>query len=103
MKRDAGYQRNALPNRRHSGLRPVILLHDIVKVLDLTQFDTHIMFSVVTFYSGGVGAAFINGDLLRHATLVDGLAQKARSRFAVALGSQEGSVAKFVFDECGIL
>ena len=87
----------------------MILLHDIVKVLDLwpeashSQFDTRIMFSVVTFYSGGVGAAFINGDLLRHARLVDGLAQKARSRFAVALGSQEGSVAKFVFDECGIL
>jgi hypothetical protein len=67
----------------------VVLLDNIIEILDLSQFDARFMFSVVAFYSRGVGSALVDGVLLRSDALVDGLAQEAAGRFAVTLGSQE--------------
>ena len=67
----------------------------VIEVLDLwpeashSPFDSLFLFNVVAFYRYGIGATLVEGDLLRHATLVDGLAWKARRGFALALGSQE--------------
>jgi hypothetical protein len=65
----------------------VVLLHDIVQVLYLAEFDAGFIVGVVLFYRRGVGPALVDGDLLRHTALVDGFAEEAaaalRSRLAV--------------------
>ena len=96
-KRNGGRQKRfESPHRPgHSFDRPVILLDNIIEILDLwpeashSPFDARFLFNVVAFYRYGIGATLVEGDFLRHATLVDGLASKARRGFALALGSQE--------------
>src|ERR1700674_3369785 len=82
----------------HSFDRTVVLLHDIVQVLYLAEFDAGFIVGVVLFYRRRVGATLVDGDLLRHTALVDGFAEEAGSCFAVPLGSEEevNSVSRFV-------
>ena len=60
--------------------RPMVLLDNIIDILDLwpeashSPFDARFLFNVVAFYRYGIGATLVEGDLLRHATLVNGLA-----------------------------
>jgi hypothetical protein len=73
----------------HSFDRTVVLLHDIVQVLYLAEFDAGFNVGVVHFYRRGVGATLDDGDLLRRTPLVDGFAEEAGSCFAVPLGSEK--------------
>jgi hypothetical protein len=74
----------------------VVLLHDIVQILYLPQFDAGFIGGVVLFYRRAVGATLVDGDLLRRSAL-DGFAQEAGSCFAVTLGSEKevNSVSRF--------
>lgn len=76
----------------------MVLLHDIIKILCLSQLNAGLIVGVVLFYRRGVGSTFVDGDLLRRAALVDGLSKKTGSRLAVSLGSEEkfNSVPRFV-------
>ena len=68
----------------------MVLLHDIVQVLYLAEFDAGFIV--------GVGATLVDGDLLRRTALVDGFAEEAGSCFAVPLGSEKevNSVSRIV-------
>jgi hypothetical protein len=89
----------------HSFDRTVVLLHDIVQVLYLAEFDAGFNVGVVHFYRRGVGATLDDGDLLRRTPLVDGFAEEAGSCFAVPLGSEKevNSVSRFVDGSIPIL
>ena len=75
--------------------RPMVLLDNIIDILDLwpeashLEFDARFLFNLVAFYSRGIGATLIEGDLFRQTRLIDRIAKEAQRRFAVGLGSQE--------------
>ncbi len=63
--------------------RPMVLLDNIIEILNLwpeashSQFDARFLFNVVAFYSRGIGATLIDGDLFRQTRLIDRFAKKA--------------------------
>jgi hypothetical protein len=54
-----------------------VLIHDIIQILCLPQFNVDLMVGVALFYRRRMGATLVDVNLLRCATLVDGFAQKA--------------------------
>ena len=63
------------------------------------------LLGVVLFYRRSIGSTLVDGDHLRSAALVDGLAQEARGRCAITLGSQEefNGVTSFIDSAIEIL
>ena len=49
----------------------MILLDNIVQILGLSQFDGGLIIGVVVFNRCRVGAALVDGDLVRHTGLID--------------------------------
>ena len=75
---DSGEQFPRTPERLESQHRicdslhsPVVLLHDVVEVLALAQFNVKAGVLIDAMDSGRVSAAFVNGDFLRQAMQVD--------------------------------
>src|SRR5262249_60657719 len=67
----------------------MILLHHVVEILDLADFDRGAMFFIVALDGRFIGGPPIDGDLLRHAVATDRLSQKAFRGLLVALLRQE--------------
>jgi hypothetical protein len=63
----------------------VVLLHDIVQILYLPEFDAGFIVAVVLFYRRSIGPALVDGHLPRRAALVDGFAKEVGSRLAEPL------------------
>jgi hypothetical protein len=74
------------------------LLDDIIEILDVADFDAGFMCCIVAFDRQRVGAALVDGNFLRRATLRNRHAQEAGRRLAVTLGSEEklNRVSRFV-------
>lgn len=86
---------------------PMILLHDVVEILHLSQFDRRAGFSLNALDGGRVGAAFVDGDLVGQAMLADGAFQEAACRSHIAFGSQQevdggtiASTARYRYFHC---
>src|SRR5262245_4450045 len=67
----------------------MILLHNVVEILDLTDGDRGAVLLVVALDGRFIGRAAINGDLLWHAVAADRLGQKAFGRLLVAFLREE--------------
>src|SRR5215510_3661535 len=67
----------------------MILLHNVVEILDLADFDRGAMFFIVALDSRFIGGTPIDGDLLWHAVTTDCLDQKTFRGLLVALLRQE--------------
>src|SRR5215510_12501376 len=67
----------------------MILLHNVVEILDLADFDRGAMFFIVALDSRFIRGTPIDGDLLWHAVTTDCLDQKTFRGLLVALLRQE--------------
>ena len=67
----------------------MILLHDVVRVFVLAHNDVDTGVSPYTFDGRRIGAALVDGDLLRHAVQVDGTLQKAPNSGLISLGGEQ--------------
>ena len=63
----------------------MILLHNVVEILDLADFDGGAMLGIVALDGGCIGRTPVDGDLLRHAVAADRLGQEAFRGLLVAL------------------
>jgi hypothetical protein len=68
---------------------PVVLLDNVVQIL-FWRIRMSTQASALTFNGRRVGAALVNGDLLRHIVQVDCSFQKATRRGQIALGGEQG-------------
>src|ERR1017187_4924680 len=69
--------------------RSVVLLDDVVQILDSPQFDVGTGVGLNALDGGRVGAALVDGDLLRHAVQIDGTLEESTRGCAIALGRQQ--------------
>jgi hypothetical protein len=67
----------------------MILLHNIIEVLHLTDGDGGPMLLIVTPDGGGIGLAPIDGDRLRHPMAANGFGEEALGRVLVPLCREE--------------
>ena len=67
----------------------VILFDDVVEVLVLTHHDINASVGLGAFNGGRVGAALVDGDLLRQIVQIDGPLQKAPRCSQIPLGSEK--------------
>ena len=67
----------------------MILLHDIVEILDLSNDDGRAMLLVIAPDGRRIGLTPVNGDLFGHAVPADGLGQKALGSPLVPLLGQQ--------------
>ena len=83
-------QRNVLkPHGSHDAFdRPVVSLDDAVEILRLTQLDVCAGVVSNALDGGGVGAAFVDGDLLRHAVQVHSAFEKLPRRRHVTVSAK---------------
>lgn len=65
------------------------MLHNIVEVLALTQFDVPVMLGVVVLDRRHVGTTLVDGDLLGLPVQRNGLLQETSSGGSIALGSEQ--------------
>ncbi len=69
--------------------RPVILLHHVVEVFALTQFDVKARIFVDIMNGRRIGSTLVNGDLLRHIVQADCPFQKAPCCGLISPGSEQ--------------
>jgi hypothetical protein len=68
---------------------PMVLLHDVVQVLDLTNLDGHLALGIHRVKRGQIGAALVDGYRLGRAILNDCLFEEALRSSLVPLGSEQ--------------
>jgi hypothetical protein len=73
---------------------PMVLLHDVVQVLDLTNLDGHLALGIHRVKRGQIGAALVDGHRLGRAILNDCLSKK---RCAAALSRLARNRKSMVF------
>ena len=64
--------------------RPMVLFHDIIEILGLTDFDGRLTLGVHGVQSGQIGATFVDGYGFGRAILIDGLLKVPSGRFLAA-------------------
>ncbi len=69
--------------------RPVFLLDDVVEVLRLAQFDVRAGVGTHPRDGRRVGAALVDGDLLRHTVKIDGAFEEAPRRSVVTVSPKQ--------------
>src|SRR5262252_7928925 len=78
---------------QHGSCHPLyasmILLHNVVEILDLTDGDRGAVLGIVALDGGFIGRTPVDGDLLRHAVAADRFLEKAERRLLVSLLSEE--------------
>ena len=63
----------------------MILLHNIVEILDLSDFDGSLILPIVLFDSGFNGTAFVDCDFLRASIATNRFDQEALGSLCVSL------------------
>ena len=78
--------------------RPVVLFHDIVEILGLTDLNGRLTLGVHRVQPGQTGSARVDGYGFGRASLIDGPLEVPSRRFLVPLASQQevNRVAAFV-------
>jgi hypothetical protein len=77
-------------HRAHNAFdRSVVLLHDVVEVSALAQFDVRAGVGLDAQDGSGVGAALVDGDFLGHTVQADGLFEKASRSCVISLGAKQ--------------
>ena len=67
----------------------MVLFHQIIQLLDLTDLDGGTRLLLECIKRCGVGAALVDGHLLRQAVLSDGLLEEAPGGLLVAVGGEQ--------------
>jgi len=67
----------------------MILLHNVVEILDLTDFDRRAVLGIVALDGRFIGRTPVDGDLLRHAVAADRFLEKAERGLLVPLLSEQ--------------
>jgi hypothetical protein len=74
---------------RQGSVGPMVLLHDVVQILDLTNLDGHLALGIHRVKRSQIGAAFVDGHRLGRTVLTDCLFEEAPRGSLVPLGSEQ--------------
>jgi len=66
----------------------MVLFHPVIQVLDLTDLDGGARLLLECIQGSRVGAALVDGHLLRQAVLSNGFLEKAPGGLLIAMGGQ---------------
>src|SRR5262245_15551593 len=76
----------------------MVLLHNVVEILDLTDFDRGAVLGIIALDGRFISRTPVNGDLLQHAVAVDRLGQEPLGGLLVAFLCEEkvDRLARFI-------